>query len=118
MILKYRNLLIKMILKPYNNIMVLAKTTGFGLTYGQIITLVALVSSVLYGVIDVNIKVAKVEKDVLNLDIKYNIQIENLEKGRLLNAYNIEEGRKENNQAHQMIMNKLDQIFPQYKLNP
>jgi hypothetical protein len=104
-----------MILKPYNNIMVLAKTTGFGLTYGQIITLVALISSVLYGIIDVNVKVAKVEKDVINLDIKYGIQIDNLEKGRVLNAYNIEEGRKENNMQHQMILNKLDEIFPQHK---
>lgn len=95
--------------------MVLAKTTGFGLTYGQIITLIALVASVLYGIIDVNVKVAKVEKDVIGLDIKYSLEIKALEDGRARNAYNIEEGRKENQQQHQMILNKFDQIFPQYK---
>ena len=80
--------------------MVLQTPTRVGLTFGQIISSLALIGGIITAYVSLNVRIANLE-----------VQVEALEKGRMLNAQNIETIRLENRQDHKEIMNKLDKLI-------
>lgn len=80
--------------------MVLQTPTRVGLTFGQIISSLALIGGIITAYVSLNVRIANLE-----------VQVEALEKGRMLNAQNIETIRLENRQDHKEIMNKLDNLI-------
>ena len=84
--------------------MVLQTPTRVGLTFGQIISSLALIGGIITAYVSLNVRIANLE-----------VQVEALEKGRMLNAQNIETIRLENRQDHKEIMNKLDNLIDEIK---
>lgn len=81
--------------------MVLTKQTKFGLTFGQIMSLLIFFGGLVTAYTDLNVKIASVQA-------KTDAKIEYLELGRQTNATNIETMRKENRQDHSKLNDKLD----------
>ena len=80
--------------------MVLSKETKIGLTFGQIISVITIIGGILISWVSINVRIAQAE-----------VRIEELEKGRLTNALNIEKIRLENREDHQRIIDKLDDMM-------
>lgn len=80
--------------------MALQKETKLGLTYGQILTTLTLISGIFLAWQTINVRIATAE-----------IRIAELEHGRITNAQNIERIRVENRDDHQIISDKLDKII-------
>lgn len=80
--------------------MVLQTPTRVGLTFGQIITSLAFIGGLITVYVSINVRIASLE-----------VQVEALEKGRIINASNIETIRIENRQDHKEIMIKLDKLI-------
>ena len=81
----------------YQLAMALNENTKYGLTFGQILSLIAVVGSILMVWISLNIRVAQSE-----------VRIEQLEIGRIENAKNIQQLYQDNREDHQRLMDKLD----------
>lgn len=79
--------------------MVLQRETRLGLTFGQILSIITVIGSVLFAWVSINVRIAQAE-----------VRIEELEKGRNTNAQNIERIRLENREDHQRIIEKLEDV--------
>lgn len=77
----------------------LQRETRLGLTFGQIISILTILGSVLLAWVSINVRIATAE-----------VRIEELEKGRVTNSLNIEKIRVENREDHQRILDKLDNL--------
>ena len=82
----------------------LNKETIIGLTFGQLIAIVSLFITIGVSWTNTQVEIAKIRQDVISL-----------EKGRIVNASNIEIMRTENRQEHLKMMDKMDLVI--YKLN-
>ncbi len=80
--------------------MVLHKETKFGLTFGQVISLLTLVGAILTVWISLNVRMAQAE-----------IRIESLEYNFQQTIKSVEMNRKENREDHRVLMDKLDEIM-------
>ena len=93
-----------MLIKKTRNYMVLQTPTRVGLTFGQIISSLALIGGLITAYVSLNIRITSLE-----------VQVEALEKGRITNANNIEVIRTENRQDHKEIMQKLDKLIEEIR---
>lgn len=84
--------------------MTLKQQTQIGLTFGQIISIIGLVGAMMLVWSDLNVKIANNE-----------VKIEQLEKGRVQNAINIETTRIENRDDHKEMIRKLDLLLTNKK---
>jgi len=82
----------------------LQRDTRLGLTFGQIISILTILGSVLLAWVSINVRIAQAE-----------VRIEELEKGRVTNSQNIEKIRVENREDHQRILDKLDDLQNELK---
>ena len=80
--------------------MVLQTPTRIGLTFGQIISSIALIGGIITAYVSLNVRIASLEVEVKNLD-----------SGRILNQTNIEKGRIENREEHKELNGKLDKVL-------
>jgi len=80
--------------------MVLQRETKFGLTFGQVISVLTILGGIIISWLSINVRIAQAE-----------VRIDQLEKGRETNARNIEVIRTENREDHQRIMEKLDDLI-------
>lgn len=80
--------------------MVLQRETKFGLTFGQLLSLITVTGGIIAAYVSLNVRIAQSE-----------IKIQELEKGRITNAENIERIRMENRDDHKEIMQKLDNLI-------
>lgn len=80
--------------------MVLHKETKFGLTFGQVISLLTLVGAILTVWISLNVRMAQAE-----------IRIESLEYNFQQMIKSVEMNRTENREDHRVLMDKLDEIM-------
>lgn len=80
--------------------MTLHNNTRIGLTFGQILSLCAIIGSIFMVWLSLNVRMAQAE-----------IRIQQLEEGRVQNAKNIETIRTENREDHQNILRKLDDLI-------
>ena len=80
--------------------MALNKETKYGLTFGQILSLIAVVGSIFMVWLSLNIRVAQAE-----------VRIEELEKGRIENARNNQQLYQDNREDHKEMINKLDRLI-------
>jgi hypothetical protein len=80
--------------------MVLHKETKFGLTFGQVISLLTLVGAILTVWISLNVRMAQAE-----------IRIESLEYNFQQTIKSVEMNRTENREDHRVLMDKLDEIM-------
>lgn len=80
--------------------MALNQETKYGLTFGQILSLIAVVGSIFMVWLSLNIRVAQAE-----------VRIEELEKGRIENARNIQQLYQDNREDHKEMINKLDRLI-------
>jgi len=80
--------------------MVLQKETKYGLTFGQIISLLTLVGAILTVWISLNVRMAQAE-----------IRIESLEYNFQQTIKSVEMIRTENREDHRVLMDKLDEIM-------
>lgn len=87
--------------------MVLAKESRIGLTFGQILSLIILSGGIITAYVDLNIKIADVSGKYQSSEIRFD----QLEKGRVQNAINIETIRTENREDHKMLNDKIDKIL-------
>jgi hypothetical protein len=91
--------------------MVLSKESKIGLTFGQIISLAFMFGGMITAYVNLNIKITSIEGRISANEVR----TEQLEKGRIQNAENIETIRTENRYDHQLIMEKLDDVIKIYK---
>ena len=91
-------------IKKTRNYMVLQTPTRVGLTFGQIISSLALIGGLITAYVSLNIRITSLE-----------VQVQALEKGRITNANNIEVIRTENRQDHKEIMQKLDKLIEEIR---
>lgn len=82
----------------------LQRETRLGLTFGQILSILTVLGSVLLAWVSINVRIAQAE-----------VRIEELEKGRVTNSQNIERIRLENREDHQRIIDKLDDLQNEFK---
>ena len=80
--------------------MVLHKETKFGLTFGQVISLLTLVGAILTVWISLNVRMAQAE-----------IRIESLEYNFQQTIKSVEMIRTENREDHRVLMDKLDELM-------
>jgi len=80
--------------------MVLHKETKFGLTFGQVISLLTLVGAILTVWISLNVRMAQAE-----------IRIESLEYNFQQTIKSVEMNRTENREDHRVLMDKLDELM-------
>lgn len=80
--------------------MTLTAQTKIGLTFGQIITIIVVVFSFAMSYANLTVRINNIEAKTIEL-----------EKGRILNANNIEQSRVENRQDHQIMIDKMDKLI-------
>jgi len=80
--------------------MVLHKETKFGLTFGQVISLLTVIGGIIVAWISLNVRIAQAE-----------VRIQVLERQFEATAKSIEQIRIENREDHRELMNKLDDIM-------
>ena len=80
--------------------MVLHKETKFGLTFGQILSLLAVIGGILTVWVSLNVRMAQAE-----------IRIESLEYNFQQTIKSVEMIRTENREDHRVLMDKLDEIM-------
>ena len=80
--------------------MVLHKETKFGLTFGQMLSVLTIIGGIMISWVAINVRIAQAE-----------IRIDELEKGRITNSQNIEQMRRENRDDHLQLMDKIDQLI-------
>jgi uncharacterized protein YgfB (UPF0149 family) len=80
--------------------MTLNRETKYGLTFGQMLSLITVFGAIVAVWINMNIRVTQTE-----------IRIENLEKGRIENSNNILRLYQDNREDHKQLGEKLDKII-------
>lgn len=80
--------------------MVLNKETKFGLTFGQIFSLLAMFGALITVWVSVNVRISEAE-----------LRIEQVEQLRLENSVRIQQLYQENREDHKEIMQKLDRLI-------
>lgn len=80
--------------------MTLTAQTKIGLTFGQIITIVVIVFSFAMSYANLTVRINNIEQKAIEL-----------EKGRIVNAANIETVRSENRDDHAKMIEKMDLIL-------
>jgi hypothetical protein len=91
--------------------MVLTKYSNrFGMTFGQLLSVVTILGGLIGFVINSTVQLAEVNQKIQAIDVKYQLKCEALEQGRTKNEYNIEQGRKENREEHQMILDAISDL--------
>lgn len=80
--------------------MVLHKETKFGLTFGQVISLLTVIGGIIVAWISLNVRIAQAE-----------VRIQVLERQFEATAKSIEQIRIENREDHRVLMDKLDEIM-------
>ena len=80
--------------------MVLQRETKYGLTFGQIISLLALIGGIITVWVSLNVRMAQAE-----------IRIESLEYNFQQTIKSVEMIRTENREDHRVLMDKLDDIM-------
>ena len=87
--------------------MVLSKETKYGLTFGQILSVLGLLGSIIAVVIRFNIQLTEINGRINASEIK----IEQLERGRIDNKTAIESLRIDNRSDHIILSEKVDQVL-------
>jgi len=87
--------------------MVLARESRIGLTFGQILSLFLLVGGMITAYVNLNVKIANIEGRIQANEVR----TEQLERGRIQNAINIETIRTENREDHSILSEKLDDVL-------
>ena len=85
------------------------------MTFSQMIAFLALAGGLVGWVINSQMQMAEIKTEMKTLDTKFELKYQELDRGRANNSYNIEQGRIENRQEHQLIMDKLDKFIEVYK---
>lgn len=99
------NLFVKFMINFLKDLnMTLKNQTPIGLTFGQILSVIGLVGALFAAWININMRITASE-----------VKIEQLEKGRIQNAINIETIRIENRDDHKQMMLKLDLLIKEIK---
>lgn len=80
--------------------MVLQRETKYGLTFGQILSLLAVIGGILTVWVSLNVRMAQAE-----------IRIESLEYNFQQTIKSVEMIRTENREDHRVLMDKLDEIM-------
>jgi len=80
--------------------MVLQKETKYGLTFGQILSLLTVIGGILTVWVSLNVRIAQAE-----------VRIQVLERQFEATAKSIEQIRIENREDHRVLMDKLDEIM-------
>jgi len=80
--------------------MVLQKGTKYGLTFGQILSLLTVIGGILTVWVSLNVRIAQAE-----------VRIQVLERQFEATAKSIEQIRIENREDHRVLMDKLDEIM-------
>lgn len=75
------------------------RQTRTGLSFGQLISVVSLFGAILFAWVQINVRIAQSE-----------VKIEELEKGRIQNATNIEVIRTENREDHKEILDEFKEL--------
>ena len=75
------------------------KQTHTGLSFGQLISVISLAGAILFAWVQINVRIAQSE-----------VKIEELEKGRIQNATNIEVMRIENREDHKEIIKEFQSL--------
>jgi hypothetical protein len=80
--------------------MVLQRESKLGLTFGQLLSIITVLGSLVVAYVSINVRITQTE-----------VKITELERGRDINARNIEQIRIENREDHQAISLKLDRLI-------
>lgn len=80
------------------------KETKFGLTFGQLLSLIALIFGMIAAWVTINVRIATAET-----------RIEQLEMGRQENARNIQQLYQDNREDHKEMIEKLDKVIIEIK---
>lgn len=80
--------------------MVLQRESKLGLTFGQLLSIITVLGSLVVAYVSINVRITQTE-----------VKITELERGRDINARNIEQIRVENREDHQAISLKLDRLI-------
>lgn len=80
--------------------MVLQRESKLGLTFGQLLSIITVLGSLVVAYVSINVRITQTE-----------VKITELERGRDINAKNIEQIRIENREDHQAISLKLDRLI-------
>ena len=80
--------------------MTLSKQTKYGLTFGQILSVLTILGGLFTVWLSLNIRVAQAE-----------VRIENLEKNRIETIQNLKDLKVENKEDHDKLERKLDRIL-------
>lgn len=91
--------------------MKLASETKYGLTFGQIISLLSMFGVLVVAWVNINIRITEIQGQA-NSD---RVRIEQLEQGRQANASKIEIVRTENREDHKAITVKLDEVLKELR---
>jgi hypothetical protein len=82
----------------------------FGMTVNNLISIIGLVILLFGFFIDFRIQVANIDAKIQEVDLKYQLKNEELMRMNEVNTYNIEQGRKENREEHQIILNAINSL--------
>ena len=91
--------------------MKLASETKYGLTFGQIISLLTMFGVLVVAWVNINIRITEIQGQA----IADRVRIEQLEQGRQANASKIEIVRTENRDDHKAITVKLDEVLKELR---
>ena len=80
--------------------MTLNRETKFGMTFGQLLSVIGLIFGMIAAWVAINVRIATAET-----------RIEQLESGRQENARNIQQLYHDNREDHREMMNKLDKVL-------
>jgi len=80
--------------------MTLNRETKFGMTFGQLLSVIGLIFGMIAAWVAINVRIATAET-----------RIEQLESGRQENARNIQQLYQDNREDHREMMNKLDKVL-------
>ena len=80
--------------------MALGRETKFGLTFGQILSLLTVFGGILVAWVSLNVRIAQAE-----------VRIQTLESGFEANLKTVETIRQENRDDHRKLMDKLDELM-------
>jgi hypothetical protein len=91
--------------------MVMAKySERFGMTLSNLLSVIGLVILLFGFFINFRIQVSNIESKIQEVDLKYQLKTEDLTRQKDVNIYNIEQGRKENREEHQLILNAISDL--------
>mgnify|MGYP001267697403 CR=1 FL=1 len=84
--------------------MALNTETKFGLTFGQIITSIGLLGTMIIAFANIKMDIATLYERVNKNEVMFNIHVDQ-------NNIQFEKLYKENREDHQIIMDKLDKLY-------